>query len=175
MSYSLYDATIPMARRSLKSLTEVLKTGEAAPNAASLLAARIHPDMRPLSFQVQTVAGLSTRLAALLQGLEYQPSEGEVTTFADCYALIAKAEEKLAAADRDLINQLQNDMVNLDTGSTGSFQITGTQFADGYILPNLFFHLCAAYNILRKEDVPLGKMIYLQSYVASYLSGSSKA
>lgn len=33
--------------------------------------------------------------------------------------------------------------------------------------PNVFFHLVTAYDILRKQGVPLGKMDYLKAFISS--------
>lgn len=33
-----------------------------------------------------------------------------------------------------------------------------------FVLPNFFFHLTTAYDILRNQGVPLGKMDYLGSF-----------
>jgi hypothetical protein len=169
MSYSLYDATIPAAKNALKSLANILKTGEAAPNSASLLAARLAPDMLPLSFQVRMVTDLSTKILGRLHGVDPHVWEGDLTTFADCYTRIAKAEEILATADKDLINKRQNEVVPLGLGSAGTIQLPGVSYINGYAIPNLFFHLTAAYGILRKEGVPLGKDHFLNSYISEFL------
>ncbi|KAL6827550.1 hypothetical protein V8C40DRAFT_199223 [Trichoderma camerunense] len=170
MSYSLYDASIPLAKSALKSLTNILKLGEASPNAATLLAARIHPDMLPLVFQVKMVTDTSTKIVARLTGAEPHAWEGEVETFADCYARIAKAEEILATADKEVINKRQNELVTLGMGSAGTFEMPGSHYLNGYALPNVFFHLSTAYNIMRKEGVPLGKQAYLESFIGQYLN-----
>ena len=170
MSYSLYDATIPLAQNALKALTNILKLGEAAPNGASLLSARIHPDMLPLTFQVKMVTDTTTKLAARLTGTEPHAWEGEIETYADCYARIAKAEEILATADKDVINKRQNELVTLGMGSAGTFEMPGAHYLNGYALPNVFFHLSTAYNIMRKEGVPLGKQAYLESFIGQYLN-----
>lgn len=169
MSYSLYDASVSLAKNALVALTNILKTGEAAPNSASFLAARIHPDMLPLSFQIKMVTDLSTKIVTRLSGVEPHTWEGEVETFADCYARIAKAEEILATADRELINQRQNETVPVGMGSAGTFQMSGANYVNGYVLPNLFFHLTTAYDILRKEGVPVGKQNYITPFIGQFL------
>ncbi|KAL6897211.1 hypothetical protein GGI43DRAFT_410643 [Trichoderma evansii] len=168
MSYSLYDATIPVAKNALKSLSNILKKGEAAPNGASLLAARIYEDMLPLTFQVFMVTDTSIKIAARLQGVEPHAWEGKIETYADCYSRIAKAEEILAAADKDLINKRQTETVPLGLGSRGTVQIPGASYANGYFMPTILFHLTTAYNILRKEGVPLGKTDYMEAYSGSF-------
>ncbi|UKZ82142.1 hypothetical protein TrVFT333_009926 [Trichoderma virens FT-333] len=170
MSYSLYDASVPLAENALKSLANILKLAEAAPYAAYLFTARIHPDMLPLVFQVIIVTDTSTKIVARLTGVEPHVWEGEVKTFADCYARIEKAQEILATADKDIINQRQNEVVSVGMGSAGTFKMTGVNYVNGYVLPSLFFHLSTAYNILGKEGVPLGKRTYLKPFIGQYIS-----
>ncbi|PTB44234.1 uncharacterized protein TrAFT101_002794 [Trichoderma asperellum] len=168
MSYSLYDATIPVARNALKSLFNVLKKGEAAPNAADLLSASIYHDMLPLTFQVFMVTDTSTKIAARLQGVEPHAWDGKIESYAECFSRIAKAEEILAAADKELINQRQAEIVPLGLGSRGTVQIPGVSYANGHFLPTIFFHLTTAYDILRKEGVPLGKNDYLEPFHGTF-------
>lgn len=39
-------------------------------------------------------------------------------------------------------------------------------FCETWATPNLYFHLVTAYDILRKEGVPLGKTDYLAPFMA---------
>ncbi|KAM0466186.1 hypothetical protein ACHAPV_001141 [Trichoderma viride] len=170
MSYSLYDATIPVAKSALKSLYNVLKKGEAAANGASLLSAKIHENMLPLTFQVYMVTDTSSKIASRLQGIEPHAWEGNIETYDDCFSRIAKAEEILAAADKELINKRQNETVPLGLGSRGTVNIPGVVYTNGHFLPTIFFHLTTAYDILRKEGVPLGKTDYVEPFNGSFAS-----
>ncbi|KAL7924840.1 hypothetical protein ACQKWADRAFT_286127 [Trichoderma austrokoningii] len=169
MSYSLYDATIPVARNALQALFNVLKKGEAAPNAADLLKAKIYEDMLPLTFQVFMVTDTSTKIASRLQGIEPHAWEGKIETYEECFSRIAKAEEILLAADKELINKRQNETVPLGLGSKGTIQISGANYANNHFLPTIFFHLTTAYDILRKEGIPLGKADYIGPFIGPFL------
>lgn len=169
MSYTLYDASIPVARDALKALSAILKKGEAAPNAASLPAATIHPDMKPLSFQVHVATDLAQKMHARLTGAEPATLENNLETFADFHARIAETEALLAKADRDTVNKRAGENVPLGLGPGKTVHIPGAAYVNSYGLPNVFFHLTTAYDILRKEGVPLGKMDYLSPFVAQYL------
>ncbi|POR38689.1 Uncharacterized protein TPAR_01110 [Tolypocladium paradoxum] len=169
MSYSLYDASIPLARDSLKSLSAILKKGEAAPNAASLPEASIYADMKPLSFQVHVVTDIAQKILARLTGKEPVLLENNLKTFADFHARIAQVEELLAEADKDTINDYAGK--DVPVGLAGrTVHMPGAAYVNGYGLPNLFFHLTTAYDILRKEGVPLGKIDYLTAFIAQYVT-----
>lgn len=171
MQHSLYDATIPLARDSLNSLTAILKKAEAHPNAAKLPEAKIHDDMLPLTFQVHVVADIAQKLQARLTGKEPMKMENDLKTFKDMYARIDEVLKILGNTDKELVNKYTAEKVTVGMGPGKEAQMTGQGYANGYGLPNIFFHVSTAYCILRKEGVPLGKMDYLKPYLAQYVPG----
>ena len=42
-----------------------------------------------------------------------------------------------------------------------SFHFKGLPYVTGFVLPNFYFHMTAAYAILRHKGAPVGKMDYL--------------
>ena len=44
---------------------------------------------------------------------------------------------------------------------TGDLSFKGQQYLLGFALPNFFFHVTTAYNLLRHNGVEIGKMDYL--------------
>ncbi|KAM4065720.1 helix-turn-helix domain-containing protein [Hirsutella rhossiliensis] len=171
MQYTLYDASIRVAQDSLNTLTAILKKGEAHPNAAKLPEARIYDDMLPLTFQIHIVTDLAQKMQARLTGKEPQKMENDLKTFKDMYARIDKVQEMLSKTDKDAINNYTTEKVPLGMGPGKEVQVSGLGYTNGYALPNLFFHVTTAYNIMRKEGVPLGKLDYLKPYLAPHVPG----
>ncbi|PHH77522.1 hypothetical protein CDD82_3477 [Ophiocordyceps australis] len=169
MGYGLYDTSVVIPRDALKSLSAILKKAEAAPNAASLPEARIHPDMLPLTFQVYTVTDIAQKMVSRVSGREPVLLERDLKTFADMHARIHQVLELLADADKDAINKRVDDIVPFNLGPTKMAQAPAGAFVNGYGLPNLFFHLVTAYDILRKEGIVLGKMDYLTSFMTNIM------
>jgi hypothetical protein len=143
MSLSMYQAAVPPFVRALATLKYLLAKGEAhcaarGVDPATLLGARLALDMLPLTRQVQMVSdsakGAGARLAAVA-----------VPSFPDDEAAFA------GAAERE---------VKLKTGAS-EHVFTGLDYLQGFALPNAFFHLVTAYNILRHNGVEIGKMDYL--------------
>ena len=54
-------------------------------------------------------------------------------------------------------------------GPGKTLELSATGYVNGWLVPNLFFHMTTAYNILRKEGVELGKLDYLRSYIGEYV------
>ncbi|KAJ6781253.1 hypothetical protein PWT90_08890 [Aphanocladium album] len=166
---SFYDVSVGQALEVLDSLTAILKKAEAAPNAATLPEARIFEDMLPLSFQVYIVTDLGTKIAARLNGQEPPANENNMKTFADFHARIAESRAALEKCDKETINSRATEAVTVGLGPGKSAQMNGLTYNAGYATPNLYFHLATAYNILRKEGVPLGKMDYLTSFLGKHV------
>ncbi|KAJ2973804.1 hypothetical protein NQ176_g6402 [Zarea fungicola] len=167
---SFYDVSIGQALEVLDSLTAVLKKGEAAPNSASFPDARIYQDMLPLSVQVHIVTDLSIKAAARLSGEEPPVNESNLKTFADFYARIDVARAALEKCSKETINARASEKFTMGLGGGKTAEMMGLVYNAGYVTPTLYFHLTTAYNILRKEGVPLGKMDYLNPFLGKHVS-----
>ncbi|EFY91986.1 hypothetical protein J3459_007935 [Metarhizium acridum] len=170
MSYTLYDGSITTAQDILISLKAILKKAETAPNAASLPDARIHEDMLPLSFQVHVVSDIAQKTAARTTGAEPQKLENDLKTFDDFYKRIDQVQELLTKIDKEVVNKRVGELVPIGLGPGKNVELPGHAYVTGYAIPNMFFHLVTAYDILRKEGVPLGKMDYLNAFIGKHVS-----
>lgn len=165
---------VPTYNQMLNALSGWLVKAEAQmpEKPEALLLARIAPDMFPLSTQVRFVC-LQVREAVFrLRGMAFPDSfvdlvnEGrnagqEPGTFASAQARIS---ETLALLDslptraldgdemRPIAHEIPNGMI---------FDFTAVQYARDWALPQFYFHLMAAYAILRSEGVTLGKPDYI--------------
>lgn len=166
--YSLYDATIPTAINALGALDAVLVKAEAAPNAASLPSARICADMQPLTFQVMVATGLAIRMLHRIMGKQPPELPEEPKSFAEMRSQVAEAQKKLKEADAALINQRMYELVPLGLGPDVNIELPGVDYVNRYGLPNIFFHVTTAYDIVRKEGVPLGKPDYLTPFLGRF-------
>lgn len=171
-SYTLADGTIPHATAAVKVLSHLLDKVEksTSPAPESLLAARLHPDMLPLSFQFHFTADTAIKLVARLEGVEPENlgSWDSLKTVADARARIDAAAARLAAADADKINSRRDEMVTYGRGKGKDGTLRARDYATAYSLPTIFFHTTTAYNILRKEGVDLGKKDYSVSFLAPF-------
>ncbi|PFH62594.1 hypothetical protein XA68_12846 [Ophiocordyceps unilateralis] len=169
MGYTLYDASIALTRDALASLSAVLKKAEGSANAAKLPEARLAEDMLPLSFQVHVLTDLSQKLYHRLAAQEPLKWENSLKDYSEMQGRIAQTEELLSKATKDEVNKHDGDTVTVGLGPGKNAPMSTTAYVNGYILPNVFFHLTAAYAILRKEGVPLGKMDYLTPFLSKYV------
>jgi hypothetical protein len=165
MSMSMYQASIPVFIRVLSNLAAILDKATAHADAHKidptvLLAARLFPDMFPMSRQVQLATDSASGGAARLAGVEVPVYENTEASFADLLARIRKTIAYLETLKPGQIDGAEDKTVSWQSrSSTKSMQ--GLPFLTNHVLPNLYFHVTTAYNILRHNGVGLGKMDYL--------------
>ncbi|KAG6010587.1 hypothetical protein E4U21_005940 [Claviceps maximensis] len=168
-TYSFYDASIPLAKEAIEALQVVLKKGSEAPNAASLPDARLVEDMLPLSFQVHFATDIAQKLVARASGTEPLTFENNLKTFDEFFARIEKVLDILAKVDKEVVNKRVDETVTIGLGPGKEGKLLNRNYLSGYVIPNLFFHVTTAYNIMRKEGVVLGKLDYLTPFIAKHL------
>jgi hypothetical protein len=161
----MYSQTVPVFVRMLGNLSAILD--KAATHCADhkiepsvLLGSRLFPDMFPLTRQVQLACDFAKGPAARLGGLEVPKYEDTETTIDELKARIAKTlafvqsvgQDKFAGADTRTITVPMR-------GEPKSFD--GLTYLNNAALPNFYFHLTTAYDILRHNGVPLGKADFI--------------
>lgn len=165
MAISMYSASIPTLIRMLDNLSKILEKGAAHAESrkidpAVLVGGRLYPDMFPLSRQVQIASDTAKGCAARLAGKEPPKFEDNETTFEELIARCSNTVaflETLKAAD---IDGSESREVTLQLRS-GPLKFDGLSYLNEFVLPNFFFHVATAYDILRHNGVELGKRDYM--------------
>lgn len=151
--------------RSLQNLIHILEKGSAHAEAKSidpsvLLNSRLYPDMFPLVKQVQVASDLSRRGAARLAGVEAPTMEDKETTFAELIERLNKTIGFLQSLSPEQIDGTEDKEIELPMrGMTLKF--SGINFLLYFLIPNVYFHVTTAYDILRHNGVELGKIDFL--------------
>ncbi|MDI3380223.1 DUF1993 family protein [Xenophilus aerolatus] len=165
MAISLYDASVSVFIRGLDQLTHVLGKGLAHAQAqgldpATLVQARLAPDMLTLAGQVQRASDASKLAAARLGGMTAPSFPDTETTYDELLARVAKTRDFLAGVDRAAIDGQESREVRLKVGD-GEMVFDAQRYLLQFAIPNFFFHVTTAYDVLRHVGVPVGKRDYL--------------
>lgn len=170
MSLTLSKASVPAFVRGLTVLSNLLKKGEEhaaqagmAPEA--LLGARLADDMLPLSAQVQRASDASKFAVQRISGGEAPKFADNETTFAQLQERIANTIAWLQGVEAAQIDAGEDREVTLKWGSFGA-TFDGESYLLSFALPNFYFHVVTAYDILRNQGVRIGKLDYLGSFDA---------
>ena len=161
MPLSAYDATVPVYTRLLTLLTAILD--KAAAHAAAkkvdpavLITARLYPDMWSVAEQVRATCNYVVRGTARLAGVPIPTFDGKDATFDDLKARIAWAMAHIKGLDPKAFVGVEDRTIVFPSGDTER-RMSGSDYLLTFSLPNFYFHLTTAYDILRHNGVPLVK------------------
>jgi uncharacterized protein len=165
VSISVFDQTVSAMSRMLLNLDAIVSKAEKYaeekkidPNV--LIQARLYPDMLPFVSQIRIATDMAKGAAARLSGSEMPKWPDDEATFDDIHARIRKALNYLAGfkpeqfedgASRDIELKLPNR----------TLEFTGRDYILGFVLPNFYFHVTTAYNILRHNGLAIGKFDFM--------------
>ena len=165
MSITMYSASVPRFVHSLKNLSGVLTKAESYAAArkidpTALLGARLFPDMFALTRQVQVACDTAKGAVARLAGQEVPKHEDTEKSFADLQQRIGKTTAFIESVPADRVNGSEERKIVLTLrGEEVTFN--GLLYLTGFALPNFYFHVVTAYDILRHNGVEIGKRDYL--------------
>ena len=165
MTISMYQASVPVFIRMLNNLVAILEKGAAHAETKKidpsvLVNTRLAPDMFPLSKQVQIASDIAKRGAARLAEVDAPDFEDNETTLSELIQRIQKTVSYLETLTHEQIDGSEEKTITLPVGgNTLSFQ--GMPFLLHFVLPNVYFHVTTAYDILRHCGVELGKQDFL--------------
>jgi uncharacterized protein len=173
----LHAIAVPTYVNMIKGLSAQLAKGEAyaAENGVApqdLIGARLAPDMFPLSTQVRFVCTQASDLLRHLTGADsFAPAE-DATDFAGLRAQLADAAARIEAIPASALDGAAGKPLELKMPNGIVFDLNGEQFVRDWSLSQLYFHLMAAYAILRHKGVPLGKPDWAQHMFAYIRPGT---
>jgi uncharacterized protein len=165
MPLSLYDVTVPVFLKAFQNLSEILEKGRAFADEkgmphAELLEARLFPDMAPLTAQIQRASDTAKFAVVRVGQVENLPMEDKEVSFDDLQARIAATVAFLRAAPAGAMDGREEAEVEVRS-SQGATTYTARNYVLSFAIPNFFFHVTTAYDILRHKGVPVGKRDYL--------------
>jgi hypothetical protein len=169
MSISFYDATVPVYKQMLLALSDVLKKAEDQAQVLKfdtnvLLQARLFPNMFPLVRQVQIACDFAKSVSARLAGIEVEAYEDSEQSFAELQHRITKTVAVLESMMAEQFEGSEGKQIVLRPGTPKEKTLTGSDYALRYGLPQFFFHLTTAYNILRHNGIDIGKKDFMGAY-----------
>lgn len=169
MSLTMHAASVPVFQQLLTALAGILSKAEAHATErkiepAALLQSRLFPDMFPLTRQVQIACDFATSVSARLAGAEVPAHEGGDQTFADLQQRIAATLAFVGGLDVGLFEGSEQREIVLRPGTPKERRIGGQAYLLAYGLPQFFFHVTTAYNLLRHNGVEIGKKDYMGAY-----------
>lgn len=156
---------LPPIAHSLRALSRILDKAEAHCARAKIAPAvilndRLYPDMLPFVRQVQIATDHAKAIGARLAGIENPRFEDDETDFATLRARIGRTLEFLGAIPEEAFAGAEEREITLKAGPR-ELSFAAGQYLPYYAIPNFYFHMATAYNILRHNGVEIGKVDFL--------------
>lgn len=162
---SMYDVSVPVFTERLKALALVLTKAEA--NAVerkidpqAFLNARLAPDMYQLTRQVQVATDHAKGAPSRLASREVPRYEDNEATFDELHQRIAKTLDYLATFKPEEFEGAETRTITMKLGGR-DVETSGLAYLLNMAMPNFYFHITTAYDILRHNGVPLSKRNFL--------------
>ena len=165
MAISLYDATVATFIQIVGGVEGVLVRGldhfgDRAIDPEEILMMRLHSDMLPFRFQVNSVVHHSLGAIAGVRQGQFAPSPGPELTYAGLQKHVSEAKTELEAISREEVEGFVGKPCAFKFGER-VVPFTAENFLLSFSMPNFFFHAATAYDILRQQGVPLGKRDFM--------------
>ncbi|MBM3518689.1 MAG: DUF1993 domain-containing protein [Alphaproteobacteria bacterium] len=165
MTISEHQIAAPTFTQMLSSLSGILDKAAAhcAANKidpSTLLHMRLYPDMFPLVRQVQVATDHAKGAVARLAGMDPPSFADDEATFDDLKRRIARTLDFIASVPPAKLSADRTVEVKLPART---LTFPGGTYLLHFALPNFYFHVTTAYDILRHAGVPLGKRDYIGS------------
>ncbi|ABW28283.1 DUF1993 domain-containing protein [Acaryochloris marina] len=147
----------------LATLEHLLKTAQAHFSDESFLQKRIVADMLPFGTQIAFTCNQPRNFALWSEGKPADNLDPEVTSLAHAYEHIANTQSMLI--DISVADEKLAEITRIDLGDNLYLELSGGDYIHEFLIPNFYFHLVTAYDILRMAGVPIGKRDYMMHLV----------
>jgi len=165
MTISMYQSSVPVFTRMLNNLVAILEKAaahceEKKIDPGVLISCRLYPDMFAFARQVQIAADAAKNGAGYLAGVEPPRFDSTEQTFAELIERVRKTIDYVNSFKPEQIDGSEERVVSIPRGET-MLTFRGQEYLLNRVLPNFYFHITTAYDILRHNGVGLGKRDFL--------------
>lgn len=160
----IYQMTVPPSLKAMNVLEKILDKGAAYAAAKKfdveiLLNSRLAPDQLHLIKQVQIACDVAKLSAVRLTGKPAPAHDDSEKTLAELKSRIQDTVKFLSSLAEGDYQGSEDKQVT--TPRWEGKWLSGIDYAQYHLLPNLYFHVTMTYAILRHNGVDLGKADYL--------------
>lgn len=125
----------------------------------ALLQKRIAPDMFPFGTQIVFTCNQPRNFSLWCSDQPANNLNPEVSSWAEARLHISATQELLA--NIDAIDAKLLEIGKTELGQGLYLEMSGLDYINAFLMPNFYFHLTTAYNILRMEGVTIGKRDFM--------------
>lgn len=154
------DSIRTLFQSRLTTLEQLLKSAQTHFNSSeSFLQKRIAADMLPFGTQIAFTCNQPRNFSLWCDDKPMNNLDPEVKSLTQAYEHISNTQALLLginAKDTKLA-----EITRIDLGQNLFADLSGYNYVDDFLIPNFYFHMVTAYDILRMAGVPIGKRDYM--------------
>lgn len=125
----------------------------------SFLQQRIVADMLPFGTQIAFTCNQPRNFALWCDGKSANNLDPDVTSLTQAYEHIANTKGLLLGINVE--DAKLAEIKRIDLGQGLYAELSGSAYVNDFLIPNFYFHMVTAYDILRMAGVPIGKRDYM--------------
>ena len=165
MAISMYQASVPRLVNVLHNLDQILDKTEKhleikEVDMASIIDFRLFPDMFSMARQVQIACDTAQGVVARLAGVTIPTNKDNEKNIQELRQRITDTIAFVEGFSPDQIDGTEDKPI-VTKRHNKEKHYKGMQFLLGHAIPNIYFHVTTAYNILRHNGIEIGKRDYL--------------
>lgn len=153
----------------LETLARLMTTAETQAGELggieTLLAARLADDMFPLPHQIVFACDQPNQFAAWCLEETFQRTDPAALGWAALKAHVAATMAYVGHAAEAAGDEALDRDKHIDLPDGMFLQLSGADYRDEWLLPNFYFHLVTAYDLLRMKGASIGKVDYMAHLV----------
>lgn len=134
-------------------------------DSESFLEKRIAADMLPFGTQIAFTCNQPRNFALWCDGKPMDNLNPEVTSLTQAHEHITNTQELVSGINAEAVTL--NEVTRIDIGQGAYVELPSSQYVSEFLMPNFYFHLVTAYDILRMAGVSIGKRDYMMHLVPS--------
>lgn len=127
--------------------------------ADSIFSYGLIDDMLPLGTQIAFACNQPRNFSLWCDGLEMDNLSPDVDTLDKAKSIIEETKANLRTVNTN-DTKLQ-ELKRIDLTENQYLELRGLEYVNDFLIPNFYFHLVTAYNIMRMKGAPLGKANYM--------------
>lgn len=163
---SMHAISAPMFVALLNNLNAWLDKAEELAKAKAfdmevLLSARLAPDMLPLRGQIHIATAWAKNAQCRLAGQTPPDFPDTDVTLEQLRARIARTIDIVKSISEKDLDGAAERVVNFNLGPEIKLSMPGVDYFTRVALPNFYFHITTAYDILRHNGLELGKKDFM--------------
>ena len=145
----------------LDTLSHLLDVAEShfADDVESLLQRRIAADMLPFGTQIAFACNQPRNFALWCLGEPENNLNPDVVSLAKARSYISSTMELLPSID--VADTKLSEIKRLELGQGLYAELLGLSYVDDFLMPNFYFHVTTAYDIMRMAGAPIGKRDFM--------------